>query len=345
MFLVLPAITVRTTQTNFDTHQATPPAAPQYHSPIPFNTRMSHPRRSKPPPRNRSTGQTRARDEINPPLPSNTILRSYGRGIRLQVLHPRAHFKMASGSSRVGLPAGRHFTQETLESVKHYAALPTENLTSIYRTYCDLSIRLRFYDCLSPVQENLYFSISTHAQWMEAAPHFIQDVLTYKMITATAEYVTIGSHHTTPLIYLVCSTPTGRTAVFDLLRLAGRHGVDAHNPCKFLPAIIRTWISDPDILVLTRLHGRHPGDLQGVRRTGRCGQMPHQLHQPRPAMRPRCPIPLRQRRGLHAAGRNHIRRQVRTTRLCTHPSPLVALVAPDVPSGEMATGLARPAGR
>ncbi len=174
-------------------------------------------------------------------LPLHVVVTLYGITV---------HAAMAATPGDAEFPRGRWFSHDALENILPRANSPPTNLTTIYRMYGELCIRTRFYDRLSPVQENTYYYITSRQQWAEVAHRFIQEVAQYKMISIETEQLTTNVSHAAPVIYVVCSTPSGMTAVFSLLQLAGRYGVDPHKPFEFLPSIVSSWIENPEIAIL-----------------------------------------------------------------------------------------------
>ncbi len=157
---------------------------------------------------------------------------------------------MTTPAEEAEFPHGRWFSHEALEDILPRASSPPMNLTTIYRTYGELCIRTRFYDRLSPIQENAYYYITSRQQWAEVSHRFIQEVAQYKMISIETEQLTTSVGDTAPVIYVICSTPSGMTAVFSLLQLAGCHGVDPNKPFEFLPTVVTSWIANPEIAIL-----------------------------------------------------------------------------------------------
>ncbi len=172
-------------------------------------------------------------------IPSSTLL-----GDR------RHHIGMATPQDLVTFPSGRWFGPTAFQHVVDRTSSPTVNLATIYRLYGEQSIRIRFYDRLSPIQENMYYFISSYDQWSQASHRFIEEVTTYKMIAIDIERLLTNAVDAMPVVYVTCATPSGLTAVFSLLQLAGRHGVDPAAPFEFLPTVVRNWIANPDIAVL-----------------------------------------------------------------------------------------------
>ncbi len=165
-----------------------------------------------------------------------------------------------SKTPRISLPGGRFFDGDALlvaaESATPHARNTAVHLLNLYKA---MTIRQGFLHKLTEEQIWRCTIIKNSEDWAGISGRFMADVDLYKVFSLDTESLapTSGPRHTRHAIpapnrrlYLIASTVSGFTVLFDLEELNGGLPVGNKDLLSLVPPPFRRWVADPEVFLL-----------------------------------------------------------------------------------------------
>ncbi len=146
----------------------------------------------------------------------------------------------------ISFPGGRWCNDGALSAaLSNTTPARASAVKQVRDSYNRLAIYDRFNDVLTTDQAAQFAFIKSNEDWKHYGDRFVAEVEEYKILSFDTEN-RLSASGSGPVLFVISSTPSGYTLMFDLDRLAGPEPMDHDYPLMYLPTQFRKFIRDDD---------------------------------------------------------------------------------------------------